>query len=944
MNQEIPFLEKIADEILNIEESSILHTVVVLPNNRSVVFLKNHLANKLEHDLWLPDMMTIDEMMVQFSGLNLLDPLSVHLHLFEVHQQIEKENARSLDDFLGWAPLMLNDFSELDFYMADVPSLFRELSQAKAMEKWNLDGKPLTTLQKQYLDFFHALLDYYQLLQKRLLQANSAYKGMAYRRAAEKAISGRLSFDWKRFLFVGFNALTTAEKTVVQWLKQQFTVDYFVDADHYYLDAGKGESLEAGRFLREALKVFKIDSVSWVGNGLLEGEKEIEVIETGKNIGQVKYAARQLRQWFENPQMESVKTAVVLMDENLLVPLLSEVPVQRLDGTVRAIHYNVSMGYPLSASPFVDYIRQWLKILIVKSEDTEKRLWVPGLIQLMSNPLMGFLLATDVNEVVSEIKKQNLFFQEVDPWLSPDSNPVLSGFLKQNFVGVDSPAHFLKALNNTLVTLSENPAMTEPQYVLLRNQLLRLIKVVKVLNVMLAGYIESTTFHSLQTLFDRLISQEEISLKGEPLSGVQVMGLLETRNLDFENLIILGANEGLLPKTGFQDSFVPFDLRRAYQLPLPNAKTSIVAYHFFRLLQRAKNIVLIYNSEAESLGGGQASRFILQLEHVLQKSNPHLHLKKKVLQIPIQPINVNAGSIVIAKDEKICRKLDQLAVRGISPSAFTTFVRCPLRFYFTYLLRPKIPENLETSIESNTFGSVIHASLEKLYNDFVGKEISPENLQKNLNRIDAVLMESFTKIYGNHPLSYGKNLLIVEVAKTYIQRFVKNDIIQQKKQPFFLVALEQKLEAPFALKDKSIKIKGFIDRVDRQMNTQGLRIVDYKTGKVTENELKIKDWDDLVNDSKYEKALQVLIYQWLYRKNYPDEENVSAGLISLRSAQNHFMPVRHDDLASVERGEGRLEKVLSGLLNQIFDPQQDFEQTSDSDQCTYCDFKQICMR
>jgi len=520
----------------------------------------------------------------------------------------------------------------------------------------------------------------------------------------------------------------------------------------------------------------------------------------------------------------------------------------------------------------------------------------------------------------------------------------LTAFLKQNFVGVDTPAHFLKALNNTLVTLSENTAMTEPQYVLLRNQLLRLVKVVKVLNVRLAGYIESTTFHSLQTMFERLISQEEISLKGEPLSGVQVMGLLETRNLDFDNLIILGANEGLLPKTGFQDSFVPFDLRRAYQLPLPNAKTSIVAYHFFRLLQRAKNIVMIYNSEAESLGGGQASRFILQLEHVLQKRNPRLHLKKKVLQIPIQPIHVNAGAIVIAKDEKICRQLDQLAVKGISPSDFTTFVRCPLRFYFTYLLRPKLPENLETSIESNTFGSVIHASLEKLYSDFVGKEISPEKLQKNLNHLDAVLMESFTEIYGNHPLSYGKNLLIVEVAKTYIQRFVKNDINQQKKQPYFLVALEQKLEAPFALKNKNIKIKGFIDRVDRQMDTQGLRIVDYKTGKVDENELKIKDWDDLVHDSKYSKALQVLIYQWLYRKNYPDEENVSAGLISLRSAQNPFMPVRYDDPASAVTGAELIEKVLSALLNQIFDPQQDFEQTSDPDQCTYCDFKEICMR
>lgn len=944
MSQEIPFLEKVADKILNTDAQSLLKTAIVLPNNRSAVFLKNHLANKLEHDFWLPDFLTIDEMMVQFSELNLLDPLAVQLHLFEVHKQIEMTKARSLDEFMGWAPIILNDFSELDFYLADAAALFRELSQAKAMEKWNLDGKPLTQLQTQYLDFFHGLYDYYQLLQERLLKENSAYKGMAYRRAAEKALAGELAFEWNSFVFVGFNALTEAEKTIVQVLRLEHQVEYLIDADHFYLDTGGSESLEAGRFLREALRQFKINSVSWVGDYLLEKEKNVEIVEVGKNMGQVKYAAQKLKEWFSNPQTDAANTAVVLMDENLLVPFLSVVPLHRTDQPEIAIHYNVTMGYPLAASPFADYIQQWLKLLIAKSEDAEKRLWVPGFIQLLNNPLVGLLMDVDVHAFLSEIKKQKLFFQDTEEWLQANANPDFTSFINRHFVGINGPSGFLKALNEMLLALAAKPEMADPQYVLLRNQLLRLIKIVKMLNVMLAEHLNVTSFNSLQNLFERLITREEISLKGEPLSGVQVMGLLETRNLDFENIIFLGANEGMLPKTAFQDSFIPFDLRRAYQLPLPNTKTNIVAYHFYRFMQRAQNVVMIYNSEAESLGAGQASRFILQMEHVLQKKNPLLHLEKRVVHIPIAGVNPKAGSIEICKDDKVFQQLGRLAERGISPSAITTFIRCPLQFYFSYLLRPKLPEQLETNIESNTFGSVVHACLESLYQDFIGKEIIPDRLLLKLDDLDEILLSKFTEFYGIHKLSYGKNLLIVQVAKTYIRRFVKNDIREIKRQPRILVALEQRLESEVSLNGKKIKIKGFIDRIDRQVDTRALRIVDYKTGKVNENELKIKNWDDLLVEPKFAKALQVLMYQWLYQKNHPDEKDMSAGLISLRSAQSPFLPVRHDVPDLEGQLTANIESVIHDLLTQIYDPAQAFMQTADAERCSYCDYQQLCMR
>jgi len=392
------FLDKIADFLIRSGSGDNLHTLVVLPNRRSQVFLKQALAKKTGKDFWLPDMLTIDELMTHLSGLTVIDPLVAYFELFRIHRDIEKEKARSLDDFLSWAPLMLNDFSDIDYYLADAHSLFNELSEVKALEQWNLGERPLTEMQTAYLTFFHSLFGYYEQLQIRLHAKKTAYKAMAYRIAAEKMRDGDFeTVRWSNFVFVGFNALTEAEQQVVAALKEHFLLHYFIDTDRYYFDPKQKGSHEAGTFLYAVIRSLKLDAPQWVGNDLLSGKKEIEITAVPRQTGQVKYAGQLLYKWLVEEKADAKSIAVVLADERLLIPLLGAVPSGSNGSGM--FHYNVTMGYPLMQSPFYDLIYRWIQLLILRKEDASSRISLPALDGLMQNPLLEMLTSHRLSDL-----------------------------------------------------------------------------------------------------------------------------------------------------------------------------------------------------------------------------------------------------------------------------------------------------------------------------------------------------------------------------------------------------------------------------------------------------------------------------------------------------------------------------------------------------------------
>ncbi len=939
MQDQVKFLQKVADFLVRDTVSDLSKTVVVFPNHRSGTFLKKYLMDMLPGDSWLPEILTIDDLMLRLSGMTTADALVVDFELYKIHQQIEGENARPLEDFLSWAPLMLNDFSDIDYYLTDAQTLFSELTDIKALERWNLGEKPLTEIQKNYLKFFQSLIVYYSGLKSALMEKNMAYKAMAYRYVAEHYEEDiKSKIGWEHFVFAGFNALTESEKKMMVSLKNDYRFDYLIDADAFYFENHR-QHHEASTFIRQALKTLKVTEPEWVEDRLANDSKVIEVVGVPKYMGQVGFAAQTLQKWFSTENYDPTNTLIVLAEEDLLIPLLNAVPVKTGSGT--ALQYNVSLGYPVKDGPFAQFVLSWLEMLILRDEDARSRIPLSSLLTLFKSPIMELLGRKD--DVIPLLKGITSFYVEAGTLLQMPFTEETKVLFQLLFGKLTKPDGFLFHLGTFLQQLQTVPEFQEKTNALLNFQLVLIFRLTKVLQVMLERQTGVLNFKSLQKMMVQVLNRQEVSLKGEPLTGVQIMGMLETRSLDFENVIILSANEGILPKTGFSDSFIPFDLRKSHGLPLPTIKSAIFSYHFFRLLQRARHVVYLYNSEPDVLGNGEPSRFIRQVEHELVGKNANLVFKKELVNTPLRDTDMQT-EVKIEKTSEVLSKMEDLAESGISPSALNAFIKCTLQFYLKYVLKIEIPDQVEASVQSDTFGSVVHGVLETLYKPFTGQKIHTELLEKELLNLDALLKENFDRHYGVHDMSYGKNLLIFEVAKAYIERFIKNDLAYLKTTERQLDGVEMKLKAPFAYSGGQVYIKGIIDRIDRIPGESGVRIIDYKTGTVNEYDLKIKDWDALIRDEKYSKAFQVLTYAWLYLAKNPAVSPVKGTLISMKSASGKPVEVSFSEDQEMDQALQEFETQLGLLLKEMFDVSRPFVQTEDPERCAYCDFKNLCNR
>ncbi|MBE0650452.1 MAG: PD-(D/E)XK nuclease family protein [Bacteroidales bacterium] len=893
----------------------------------------------LPENSWLPEIITIDDLMLHLSGLTLADALVVDFELYKIHQDIEGENARAPEDFLSWAPLMINDFSDIDYYLTDAKTLFSELTDIKALERWNLGEKPLTEIQKNYLKFFQSLYGYYSKLKDALLEKNMAYKAMAYRYVVEnyeEKIKNNLG--WQYYVFAGFNALTESEKKLMIYLKNDFRFDYLVDVDSFYFDNQK-KTHEASKFIHQALKSLKITEPNWIDNELLNSSKTLEVVGVPKYMGQVGFAAQVLQKWFSNENYDPANTLVVMAEEDLLIPLLNSVPVKTSDGT--ALRYNVSLGYPLTNGPFANFVLSWLEMLNLRNEDSASRIPVASLLGLFKSPVLELL--GQQSDISAKLKGITSFYIEAEELLQAGFSDETKELFQIIFGKLKNPGQFLLHLGTFLQRLQSVPEFQERTNALINFQFVLIFRLTKVLQVMLEGKMHNLNFKSLQKIMVQVLNRQEINLKGEPLTGIQIMGMLETRSLDFENVIILGANEGILPKSGFSDSFIPFDLRKNHGLPLPDKKSAIFSYHFFRLLQRAKHVVYLYNSEPDVFGNGEPSRFIRQIEHELVGKNPNLVFKKELVNTPLRETDIQT-EIKIEKSSEVLSGLKELAENGISPSALNSFIKCTLQFYLKYVLKIEVPDPVEASVRSDTFGSVVHGVLETLYKPFAGHKIDAELLEKEFTNIDLLLKEGFDKHYGVRDMNYGKNLLIFEVARAYIERFIKNDISYLKITERQLEGVEMKFKAPFTYSGGHVNLKGIIDRVDQIPGESGVRIMDYKTGSVNEYDLKIKDWDSLITDEKYSKAFQVLTYAWLYLAKNPTVKQVKGTLVSMKSASGKPVEVSFSDDQNIDQLLPLFEEQLDVLLTAMFDTSKPFVQTEEVERCSYCDFKNMCNR
>ena len=954
----IPFLQRLAQEIATRFGDDPGQLCVVLPNRRAGLYLKKYLAATLQKVSWTPQTYSVEDFITQISGSRIIDPVGLLFEFYAIHKEIKGADAQDFENFADWGQVLLQDFDEIDQYLVDPDKIFHYLNEARAITVWNLGETPLTDHEKDYIAFYQSFAVYYQKLRERLQGKKMAYRGFAYRQAAENIANITPDLPWKKIFFAGLNAMSAAEEKIIDHLIQQEKAEIFFDADQYYID---DPMQEAGEFIRKHLKKWPAKPVRWLENGYISDQKTIRIFGIPKGMGMAMKAGelvRELKKGGDPPDA----TAVVLADEKLLLPVLYSLPEDI--GPV-----NVTMGYPLKYTHLYQLVYQLFQMQgnaeNYRNRDNRKAgaYYVKDLLKVLAHPYLCLWdspaeefshSAVALREAI--LKKNRVF---LDPArvlsLAETENESFRSLLSILLSFWESPGQGMDLLLQTLETMRDRMIERQNSGVAGHQQDLEYVfhfsKIIRRCRVMMEEYPFIVSLKSLQKIFFQITDITHLPFYGEPLSGIQVMGVLETRAIDFENLIVLSLNEGILPSGRIPNSFVPFDVKIEFSLPTYRHKDAVFAYHFYRMLQRAQNIYLLYDTESDAVKGGEKSRFITQIAYELKQYNPNITVDEKLLAPP--PPAGTIKEIIIPKSGTILAKLKEMAEKGFSPTALNLYVRCPLQFYFQEILGLAEEETIEETIEAKTMGVVVHDVLQQVYEPFSGKFVNPVELQEGLKYIEKRLQSAFRKHFAEGDLDHGKNHLIYRVSLFLLNKWINTEIslLNEEVNPsatLKVIELERflKTRVTVIVKDEplEIKIKGKADRIDAWNDT--IRVIDYKTGNVSAGDLNLKSWDTLTTDPKMAKVFQLLLYAYLYYKeNKTDGGKLETGNITLRKISEGFMKVKLPDSGIFDQEALEiLEEHLTGLLEAIFDPENPFTQAEDIETCEYCPFRAICTR
>ena len=963
------FLEKTVKHLYSKYGDDISELCIVLPNRRAGLFLKTHLANNLKKTFWSPEIYATEDFVAVLAELEIVDATTLLFELYETVKGIGQNELESFDEFSKWGQILLSDFNEIDGYLVDAEQLFGNLKDIKELEAWSLNKEEgLTDFQKQYLNFWQSLGAYYFDFNKRLLNKHQSYQGLAYKTVATTIEEKVQKYPWKKIIFAGFNALNKAEELIIEKLLNIGKAEIIWDTDSYYVNDTRQE---AGKFIRKYHNYNNLskgtisDKKSSDKNIIFEEkllstqDKHITIIGAAKNVAQAKVAGNIVAELNKNPENgEMQKTALVLADENLLFPVLHSLPENIQD-------INVTMGYPLKNTPIAGYFDLVFNLHInaIKLNQGKDKysFYHKDLLKLLSHPYTTTLIFDrktyhSVKSVIKAFQDRNIVFAAVSTIEKLFAEKQLGTFeiLKPVFKYWQKPTdaiacvHYLiDTLKNAIIAQETDTAKSKANLEL--EYLFAFTKIIKRIQALMLGYPTSIVdLKTLQNILKQIIRGTTLPFYGEPLMGLQVMGMLETRTLDFENVILLSCNEDILPSGKTMNSFIPFELKRHFGMPTYSDKDAIFAYHFYRLIQRAKNIYLLYNTESDALGSGEKSRFLTQLIQELPKVNKQVVIEEKLVSIPVKVDNTG-NTITIQKTQIIFEKLKNKAIKGFSPSLLNTYRNCSLQFYFQAIAELKEADEVEENIGADTLGNVIHEVLETLYQPFIGKKIISADIKEIKKQVETLTINAFEKEYSKSEISYGKNLLTIKVALKFLNNFLDSEIVSINKcekegKLLVIKTLEQQLESTVIIGGMQIKLHGKADRIDSVGSL--MRIIDYKTGIAESKELKLENWIGIQTDSTLAKSLQLLMYAWMYQKMNPAiKDNMVSGIITFRelSAGLKTVKINNNDLLNVSV-LNEFEEQLKLLLSEIFNPEIEFKQTDNLNNCEYCTFKGICNR
>ncbi len=888
------FLDKVVEDIISKKKAD--NILFILPSRRAGVFLKQSWVKYFkDQSCWIPQILTIEEFMENVSGLKLIDSTTLLFEFYEAYKQTNSK-PENFEGYIKWIQTIISDLNDIDRNLIDANKFFNYIASIERMDKWEpRDLNYETDLIQNNLLFWKEIEKLYYKVRENLKKQLLGYQGMIFREANDN-IKSYLKESPNHFVFAGFNALTKSEEKIIRLLKTEKRASIYWDSDEYYLN---DFSQESGSFLRNIKNwnTYSNEPFSFIEKKISQ-QKNIHIIGTPKQTGQVKLAGNILNSLIKKGEKLN-ETAFVLADENLLEPSLNALPE-------KVEKVNVTMGYPLQNIPLSTFISTFIQLFINYKKYNNKGLYHEDLLAFLKNSYTDYLV-DNRTQLINEIITQNKIF------VSPDLfNNTSKSFYEIIAINKDiTPKDLINKTNSLLAHLSKKKKIIEDNLEL--EYVFRFSTIWENLGVLINKFPFIEDLKTLQTIYNQILFSETLSFYGEPLHGLQLMGMLETRLLDFKNIIITSVNEGILPKGRTENTFIPFDIRKNMGLTTFQENDAIFAYHFYRLIQRAENIYLIYNTENDEYGAGEKSRFLTQLEIELPYKIKNHIAAEKTTEKPIKPLQIE-------KSEEMINQLQQIAKKGFSPSALNSYIRNPIIFYYQNILKLNDVEEIEETIDSRTLGIVVHNTLEELYKPLLNEILSINLIDKLLAKSETILQKQFKEVYKNGDYSKGKNLLIYSVAKRFIINFLNYEKQELSAGNEIIVKhLEIELKAPFKLNNKTVFVRGFADRIDEFNGIK--RVIDYKTGIAETNKLSIKDTDfeKVIKTKDYDKAMQLLLYSYMYLNNFRDEK-ICAGIISFRKLKEGIMLLKINKSSIItekelENFKPQLSKLLEEILN-----------------------------
>ncbi|GAF05222.1 inactivated superfamily I helicase [Saccharicrinis fermentans DSM 9555 = JCM 21142] len=958
------FIKHLAEYYFNKYQTNISDFCFVFPGRRAGLFFQQHLSLLISKPLWSPKTITINEFIQEFTSYQIADKITLVFELYQVYEEIY-HTGTSFDEFLPWGEIILNDFDDIDKYRANPQQVFSNLMSIKEIEAdysflteaqietitsfWHtFNPHKLSEHQTEFIRIWEKLYEVYERFNQRLHDKNMTYEGAVYRTIADKIDQKEpLGIQYPKVIFVAFNALNSCEKKLFHHLQIGNKADFIWDYTPWLLPDKmapthpheKIKAHEAIRFIELNLLDYPAPS-DWHFPCAKE-MPDIKITSVATDTAQTQVVHQFLQAHPNNEKNtgldSALQTAVILTDETILLPILHSIPDE-----IEKV--NITMGYPIKNTPAYGLLELVFDLQKNGRKTKAGKTWFyyRNVIPILTHQYIEPLNPELHKEMAYSFTRQNKIYIEGNEL---NKNKLLASIFRVVEKSENFSSYLIDLLQQVYAGLqnSNHSQGIEKEFIYqLHLTITQLADLIKKLQVEISP-------DTWIKLFKRTADLKSIPFSGEPLKGLQVMGILETRALDFENLIILNMNEGIFPQTGATNSLIPYSLRKAFNLPTIEHQDAIFAYYFYRLIHRAKKVQLLYNSSAQGMQTGEMSRFLFQLKYEYPPEK--LSFSTAVDNITISP----SRDFYVNKDAQTMTILNQFlqgGTRKLSPSALSTYFECPIRFYYKYILKASEPDEITEEIDPRIFGTLFHETVEEIYKHLVGKEVQAQDieaLEKDKATINRALQASFNK-YFNQDLNQndfkdiqGKNILVFDIIKKYIFQFLK---VEKQHAPFFLKGLEKVVHTEISVHEKNICLGGTIDRLDEKDGA--VRVIDYKTGAGDEYFNKVEELF-LQSKHKSKKAIfQTLLYSYILQKSDSQLPAYLPGVVWIKkifTSPDYSLKIgtqTRNEKLTLQAVEKEFIELLKQHLDDLFNKDIAFSQTNHTDSCIACSYRGIC--